>query len=141
MKKIFHIFYSVLCLQQLPLLAMQMRINTSSSGVLLVPTSLTFYTKELLNERPHTPSPSSRSNRTPKARSSSPLPRSTQSMQTTVNPTPSHTPTDQTLQVPVQKLSLSEAMPRLKVLAHYSRMTEDSIKKNEPTINQFLAKS
>lgn len=141
MKKIFHIFYSVLFLQQLPLLAMQGKLHTASSGILLVPTSLMFYTKELLNDRPQTPSPSSRSNRIPKARSSSPLPRNTQSIHTTVNPTPAHTPTQQTLQVPVQKLSLSEAMPRLKKLVSYASITEDSIKKNEPTINQILAKS
>lgn len=139
MKKIFHIFFYFLFLQQLPLLAMQVRVNTVSSGVLIEPAGLIFYTKELLSSRPHTPSPSSRSNRTPKARSSSPMPRSTQSIQTTVNPTPSHTPTEQTLQIP--KLSLSQAMPRLKKLVSYAIITGDSIKKHEPVIQQIVAKS
>lgn len=139
MKKIFHIFFYFLFLQQLPLLAMQVRVNTVSSGVLMVPASLIFYTKELLNESPGTPSPSSRASRAPKARSSSPMPRSTQSLQTTVNPTPSHTPTQQTLQIP--KLSLSKAIPQLKKLTHYAIITEESIKKNESVIKQIVAKS
>lgn len=139
MKKIFHIFFYLLFLQQLPLLAMQMKVNTVSSGVLMVPASLIFYTKELLNESPGTPSPSSRASCAPKARSSSPMPRSTQSLQTTVNPTPAHTPTEQTIQVPT--LLLPAALPRLKKLAHYAIITEDSIKKNETAIKQIVAKS